>query len=256
MSTHSHPIISIITVVYNGAKTLRATMDSIVPHLGDDVEYIVIDGGSTDGTQDIIAEYADRLAYWVSERDGGIYDAWNKGLAQASGRYIRFVGADDVLLPDALRTYLRHVREQPEIEYWSSKAHFGHITGRVIGKAWRWSQFRRYMTVAHVGSLHRRDLLERLGPYDRSYQIVGDYELLLRAGASLKAGFIDEVTVIMGDVGVSTAKSSCALCETKRAKIMTRSTARITAELDLIVAKVKYKIKQNLPTAKNQRFGK
>lgn len=98
MTTHSHPIVSIITVVFNGAKTLRATMDSIVPHLSDEVEYIVIDGGSTDGTQDIIAEYADHLAYWVSERDSGIYDAMNKGKAKANGRFLLHINVGDRLI--------------------------------------------------------------------------------------------------------------------------------------------------------------
>lgn len=73
-------------------------MESIVPHLSDEVEYIVIDGGSTDGTQDIIAEYADRLAYWVSERDGGIYDAMNKGKEKSSGRFLLHINAGDRLI--------------------------------------------------------------------------------------------------------------------------------------------------------------
>lgn len=98
MTTHNHPIVSIITVVFNGAKTLRATMDSIVPHLSDEVEYIVIDGGSTDGTQDIIAEYAGHLAYWVSERDRGIYDAMNKGKEMASGRFLLHINVGDRLI--------------------------------------------------------------------------------------------------------------------------------------------------------------
>lgn len=243
MTTHSLPIISIITVVYNGAKTLRATMESILPHLSDEVEYIVIDGGSTDGTQDIIAEYADRLAYWVSERDGGIYDAWNKGLSRSSGRYISFVGADDVLLPDAMSTYLSHIRQQPEIEYWSSKVAFGHPAGRVIGQPWRWDRSRRYMTAAHVGSLHRRDLYERLGIYDTSYRIVGDYELLLRAGPSLQAGFVDQVTAVMGDGGVSNKLVKHALAETARAKKETNATSLAEAHFDHIAARLKQAIR-------------
>jgi glycosyltransferase involved in cell wall biosynthesis len=207
--------------------------------LSDEVEYVVIDGGSTDGTQDIIAEYAGHLAYWVSERDSGIYDAWNKGLARASGQYIGFVGADDVLLPDALGTYLNHIRQQPDMEYWSSKVAFGHMGGRVIGQPWRWDRFRRYMTVAHVGSLHRRDLYDRFGTYDTSYGIVGDYELLLRVGASLRAGFVDQITVLMGDGGVSNKFALQALVETASAKTKTNATSPAAASFDYYLARFK-----------------
>lgn len=239
MSVHKPPIISIITVVFNSAKTLRATMESIIPQLSAEVEYIVIDGGSTDGTQDIIAQYTSQLAYSVSEPDKGIYDAWNKGLARASGQYIGFVGADDVLLPDALGTYLSHIRQQPQIEYWSSKVAFGHMGGRVIGQPWRWDRFRRYMTVAHVGSLHRRNLYERFGTYDTSYRIVGDYELLLRAGVSLRAGFVDQITVLMGHGGVSNKFALQALAETARAKKKTNATSPAAASFDYHLARFK-----------------
>lgn len=240
MSTLKPPVISVITAVFSGAKSLRATLDSIVPQLSNEVEYIVIDGGSTDGTQDIIAEYAGHLAYWVSERDSGIYDAWNKGLARASGRYIGFVGADDVLMTDALGTYLSHIRQHPEVEYWSSKVAFGHMAGRVIGQPWRWNRFRRYMTVAHVGSLQRRDLYDRFGTYDTSYRIAGDYEFLLRAGDTLKAGYIDRVTAMMGDGGVSSKNALQALAEAADAKRKRNATTLLETNLDYCIARLKH----------------
>jgi glycosyltransferase involved in cell wall biosynthesis len=214
----NNPIITIITVVYNSATTLRATIESVVSQLSDHVEYIIIDGGSTDGTQDIIKAYEGALAYWLSEPDHGIYDAWNKGLSCAAGKYIGFIGGDDLLLPGSLSAYITNIGKYPEIEYWSSKVALGHLEGRIIGKPWSWSSFRRYMAVAHVGSLHRRDLYDRLGIYDVTYRIAGDYEFLLRAGSSLKAGFIDKVTVIMGDGGVSNRFVKQTLIETSRAK--------------------------------------
>lgn len=238
-SNKSAKTITIITVVFNGAKTLRATIDSIVPQLGHEVEYIIIDGGSTDGTQDIIQAYANHLAYWVSEPDEGIYDAWNKGLSCAAGQYIGFVGADDILLPDALNVYLDHIRKQPEIEYWSSRVALGHLGGRVIGQAWRWSSFRRYMTVAHVASFHRRDLYAKLGSYDVSFKIAGDYEFLLRAGENLKAGFIDRVIGVMGDGGISNSQALLAVREAEKAKILTNATSWVFARFDYFVALAK-----------------
>ena len=88
-------LISVITVSYNAAATIEQTMLSVLNQTYPNVEYIVIDGGSTDGTVDIIKKYAHRLAYWVSEPDGGIYDAMNKGIAHASGDYINFMNAGD-----------------------------------------------------------------------------------------------------------------------------------------------------------------
>ncbi|MBM6736204.1 glycosyltransferase [Mediterranea massiliensis] len=92
--------ISVITVCYNAASTLEATILSVLNQTYPNIEYIIIDGGSTDGSVDIIKKYADRLAYWVSEQDKGIYDAMNKGIKIASGDFLYFLGADDILIVD------------------------------------------------------------------------------------------------------------------------------------------------------------
>ena len=87
--------ISVVTVCYNAADSIEQTMLSVLGQSYPDIEYIVIDGGSTDGTVDIIKKYTDRLAYWVSEPDKGIYDAMNKGIAAATGSYINFMNSGD-----------------------------------------------------------------------------------------------------------------------------------------------------------------
>ena len=92
---NSLPLISVVTVCFNAAATIEETIQSVLGQTYPKVEYIIIDGGSTDGTVDIIKRYADRLAYWVSEPDKGIYDAMNKGIAAASGDYINFMNAGD-----------------------------------------------------------------------------------------------------------------------------------------------------------------
>ena len=91
------PLISVITVCYNAAATIEETMLSVLNQTYPNVEYIIIDGGSTDGTVEIIKKSADRIAYWVSEPDKGIYDAMNKGIAVATGEYLNFMNAGDSL---------------------------------------------------------------------------------------------------------------------------------------------------------------
>ena len=105
--------ISIITVVYNDVKNIRQTMESLFSQTWQDKEYIVIDGGSTDGTANIIREYSDRLAYWCSDPDGGIYDAMNKGISHATGEWINILNSGDVYCSCDT---LKQIMESPEID--------------------------------------------------------------------------------------------------------------------------------------------
>ena len=101
--------ISVITVVFNDVKHIRETMESFFSQTWEDKEYIVIDGGSTDGTADIIREYSNKLAFWCSEPDGGIYDAMNKGIDRCSGDWINILNSGDVFVNERV---LEHCMEQ------------------------------------------------------------------------------------------------------------------------------------------------
>lgn len=92
MENNKSPLISIITVSFNCVKTIEETILSVINQSYTSIEYIIIDGKSTDGTIEIIKKYADRISFWVSEEDNGIYDAMNKGLKQASGDFVLFLG--------------------------------------------------------------------------------------------------------------------------------------------------------------------
>src|ERR1700742_4639960 len=98
-----NPLVSVVTVVYNGAKHLEQTINSVLNQSHKNVEYIIIDGGSTDGTLDIIKRYEDKIDYWQSERDGGIYFAMNKGVSLAKGELIGILNADDFYLLDTAK---------------------------------------------------------------------------------------------------------------------------------------------------------
>jgi glycosyltransferase involved in cell wall biosynthesis len=203
MNNKCIPLISIIVVVLNGSDSIQRTIESIVNQMTYEVEFIVIDGASIDGTLEIIKKYSERFSYWVSEPDQGIYDAWNKGVAASKGKYIAFVGADDIVEFGMLARCLCFIKSNKEYDYISYKAILDTHRPRIFGKQWAWHTFRRYMTVSHVGSLHNRGLYEKYGNYDTSYKIVGDYEFLLRIGDNLKAGFIDYVGATVGANGVS-----------------------------------------------------
>lgn len=239
------PLISVVIACFNAAATLGAAIASVIAQGRDDVELIVIDGNSTDNTVAVIRAHADRIDHWVSEPDSGIYDAWNKGVRAARGRYMAFVGADDVLLPGALDAYARLIAAVPDAEYLSARVQYGEgPRARVIGAPWRWDRFRRYMTVAHVGSMHRRSLYDRIGLYDDGFAITGDYELLLRAGPSLRTAYMTDVTARMGVDGISSGRSGRVFAEAARAKRRHAGLPEWVVAYDLWRAAVGQRIRQ------------
>lgn len=203
--------ISIIIATWNAASTLTQCIDSIVPQLTEECELLIIDGGSNDATNDIIASFADKVTYTISEKDNGIYDAWNKGIKVANGKWIGFIGADDILLPGAIAAYLDVIRSTRDIDsYDYICAHNEYVdkTGKllkVLGGTPVWSQFRKRMTAAHVASLHnKKNLFESIGDYDyEHYHICADYELLIRKKSSLKYLFIENHIAKMEVGGMS-----------------------------------------------------
>lgn len=114
MNPLSTPLISIITVVYNGSKTIEQTIQSVINQTYTNIEYIIIDGGSTDGTLDIIKKYEKHIAYWISEKDKGLYDAMNKGIGFAKGEIIGMINSDDWYEPNAVDLIVDAYRKNPD----------------------------------------------------------------------------------------------------------------------------------------------
>lgn len=186
--------ISIIIATFNAAKTLQRCLDSIVPQLTDEAELILVDGGSKDSTNKIIDSYGDKIAVHISEPDKGIYDAWNKGVKLAHGKWVAFIGADDTLLPNAIQNYLNAIRLTPVIDsydYICAHNEYVDLNGKllkVLGEKPVWSRMRKYMAAAHVASLHNKhNLFETIGGYNLDFKICADYELLLRKKYKLKS---------------------------------------------------------------------
>lgn len=186
-------LISIIIATYNAGKTLERCLNSIAPQKNKKIELIIIDGGSTDNTFNIIHSHESIIDFHISEPDKGIYDAWNKGIQKATGEWIMFIGADDMLLPDALSQYLNIINNTPGIEnydYICANNEFIGEDGKILkitGETPSWNKMKRYMAAAHVASLHnKKNLFDKVGLYNLEYKICADYELLLRKKDKLK----------------------------------------------------------------------
>ena len=243
------PLVSIITAVFNGEKYLEQTIKSVLNQTYARIQYIIIDGGSTDGTPDIIQKYDDRISCWLSEPDNGVYDAWNKGLDSAKGQWIAFVGSDDILYDTAVELYMQHIFQTgiAEIEYVSSKAEIVEddlAVLRTIGQPWKWEKFQRYHNIVHVGSLHNRRLFAKYGRFNNQYKIAGDYEFLLRAGKHLKAAFMDRVTVKMRCNGIS--NTTRALYEARQAKTHSGGRNRFLSFWEYCIGYAKFVLKEHL----------
>jgi len=180
-----NPLISIITPSYNQAKFLRETIDSVLSQDYPNLEYIIIDGGSSDGSLEIIQEYENRLSYWESTPDKGQTDAINKGFARAKGKYLAWLNSDDVYLPGAVSEAVGYLEEHPEIGTVYGDCTFidaqGHTIGRFPAAQTDHARLRRgYVHIPQQASFFRADLWQEVGPLDPSFYFAMDYDLWVR----------------------------------------------------------------------------
>lgn len=178
-------LLSVVTVCLNRRAGLEATLRSVLGGRPDaaEVEQIVVDGGSTDGSAEVVRAWGDRVARFVSEPDDGIYDAMNKGLRLASGDWVLFLNAGDVLLPGALGSL--HLRET-DADFLAGRAVVREADGRdrtivPFGGAEPSHEALFLHPVSHQALFTRREALLRAGGYDRSYRILADWAFALRA---------------------------------------------------------------------------
>jgi glycosyltransferase involved in cell wall biosynthesis len=170
MTTHAHlPTISIITPSYNQVAFIRETLDSVLGQHYPKLEYIVIDGGSTDGSQDIIREYESRLSYWVSEPDKGQSDALRKGFARATGDLIGWLNSDDLYFPGALAVVAEAYQHSPDAALYVGGMAVGALGDGPIRQvtyhppAWAWDPPRGQYMVTQQSSFYSRRYYEQIG---------------------------------------------------------------------------------------------
>lgn len=168
--------ISVVTVSYNAADTIEETIRSVVNQTYDNIEYIIIDGGSTDGTVDIIKKYADRITYWVSEPDKGIYDAMNKGIDAATGDYINFMNAGDTFASDDIFSKIvNHFIDNPSDVFYGNlilKYSFGNFRSCPLPL----DQFKTCFPFSHPSSFIRTSIIKKR-KFNLTFKIVADYNL-------------------------------------------------------------------------------
>ena len=179
------PLISIITVVYNGEKYLKETIQSVINQTYDNVEYIIIDGGSTDGTLDIIKKYEEKIDYWLSEKDSGIYDAMNKGVTLCSGDIIGIVNADDFIYRDTLQNVAKFFSDTDAM-FTFGQLDLADEDGKVFDTAKsigidniKYKLF-RHMPFLHPTMFVKKEVYEKLGLYNTRYKLSADYDFTLR----------------------------------------------------------------------------
>lgn len=199
-------IISIIVATYNAEKTVERCLNSIVSQKKDQLELLIIDGCSTDRTMDIAKEFAESIDVLVSEADKGIYDAWNKGIRLATGKWIMFLGADDYLLEGSMNIYWNYLKDLllEDVDIVTAQSKLIDTRGkylRVLGNPYKVQEFRCYMKISHGSTLHNRKLFDELGDFNLSFRICADYEFLLRK--EMNAGYIEIPTIAMQVGGMS-----------------------------------------------------
>lgn len=173
--------ISVITVTYNSEATLEATIRSVTEQDYPDMEYVIIDGGSSDATLDIVRRYQDRIQTVVSEPDRGISDAFNKGIARATGEIIGIINSDDILLPGALRRVAEAY--DPQVDVYSGQILFwNEATDETFPSRpdVRFDTLKLQYNVAHPARFIRKDAYTRFGLYREDLRYMMDIELLCR----------------------------------------------------------------------------
>lgn len=203
---------SVVTVCYNACATLEETIRSVAAQTYPNIEYVVIDGGSTDGTQDILSTCDDIIDKWVSEPDEGLYQAMNKGLKAASGDFIGFLNADDRFASSDALEAVAYTAKATEADCILADTAIlsaqkpDRVKRFYSARSFRPWQFRFGHMPPHPSTYVRRDLLMKLGGFDAEFPISADFDLMLRLYKELnpKVAYLPKTLVAMRGGGVTT----------------------------------------------------
>jgi len=173
------PLVTIVTAVLNGEKYLEECILSLHAQKYENYEHIIIDGGSTDRTLEIIKKYEDKIDYWYSKKDKGIYDAFNKGMQLANGEYIGFLNSDDYYSSNTLELLENYIKKYPEKDFFfgAVKKHWGILYGYKPYKIhWSWGFYSSHST----GFFIKTKAAKKVGLYNLNYKYSSDYDYFFR----------------------------------------------------------------------------
>lgn len=189
--------VSVIIVTFNAAKTLQDTLDSVYKQKYPNIEIVIIDGKSTDGTVDIIKANADKIGYWVSEPDKGIYDAMNKALMHITGKWVYFSGADDTLLDDFSK--LCYELKVPGAFFYGSVLSRGMKCSGLVSE-----YYQAKIGIYHQAIIYSADIFKKY-QFDTKYRISADYALNMRCWKDKTIPFIfkDYIIADFNHIGLS-----------------------------------------------------
>jgi glycosyltransferase involved in cell wall biosynthesis len=188
MSEKDLPLVSIVTPSFNQAPFLEKTIRSVIEQDYPRIEYIIVDGGSADGSVDIIKKYTDKISWWISEVDKGQTDAINKGFGRATGRILAWLNSDDTYEPGAVSAAAQYLQENPDVGMVYADCNFIDGKGQVIGKfsaaQTNYKRLRRgYVHIPQQTMFFRAGLWHAVGPLDSSFFFAMDYDLWTRIAA-------------------------------------------------------------------------
>lgn len=218
--------ISVITITYNSAKTLQATLESVQSQTYSDIEHIIVDGASTDGTLAVIKAYANKHTNvrYVSEPDEGIYNALNKGIRMATGDVIGFLHSDDVLnSPDSIE-HIASAFADKEVDVVYGDLQYcrgDKVTRKWISNAYRPCSLKYGWMPPHPTVYCRRKVYDEVGLYDEWFRISSDYDMMLRIFmAGYRSKYLPEVLVCMATGGASNKDTRARLSKTQEDHIV------------------------------------
>lgn len=240
------PRLSVITVVRNGEKVINACIDSVLAQGIEDLEYIIIDGASTDRTMDVVRSYGEAISICVSEPDKGLYDAMNKGLRLAKGNFIHFLNSDDRYLNSGVLNSLLPELKDGEVLYGQIVYVEEDGTRRILGQPFLWETELRGSRVPHMSLFVPKACFDEVGEFDLSLRVAADYDIVLRLARRFPMRFLPRPVSEMHAGGFSYQNPYAAFAESRM--VATRyGRSRAGSFLDMFLKSFKWWASQNIP---------
>jgi glycosyltransferase involved in cell wall biosynthesis len=240
--------LSIITVNLNNAKGLENTIKSVINQTSSNYEFIVIDGGSTDESTEIIEKYSDKINYWVSESDSGLYNSMNKGILRATGDYCYFLNSGDIFYDSYVYSKINQVKLTGDIVCFDSIVNEGH-KNKLFKAPTVISFYTFYIhTILHQATLIKRSLFEKYGLYNEKFKVVSDWEFFVKALILGNCSYQSiELTISVFDTtGVSSNSKYIESCRRERQQVFDIYLAYFIPDYNLIQTKSIYNFLGNL----------